>query len=107
MTFQPQDQNSEQRPPFAGIWALVCSVLCFLLLEPFGELVSLLVQREGFDGVPAWVIGLFVTFATMIPLGLLFLIWAFIIGGKYTRMLCIFFTFSGLLFIGGMVCGYW
>ena len=91
--------NTGQRlkSPFAGMWCLCCSVICAILLGPIGALAGCVALGFGYDDVGAWWAGLLFTFVTMIPLGLVFLVWGFIIGGKYTRWLCAFWVLLALV----------
>jgi hypothetical protein len=75
--------------PCAGTWALVYSVACVALGLPMAIMFAL-----GTGLAVAYCVLLL-----MFALGLLFLIWAFIIGGKYTRWLGAFWALLLLMCI--------
>jgi hypothetical protein len=78
-------ENTEQRQksPFAGMWCLACSVACFLFVFPLAM----------YAGVEVYLV--------ILAVGLLFLIGAFVIGGKYTRWLGAFWA----LLVLSSICG--
>ena len=91
--------ESKTRRPFAGIRTLIYSIACLVLCAPIGELAGHVAMCLGYKDVDAWVVGLLFVFVVIVPIGLLFMIWGFIIGGKWTRRLCItwaFFVFVGI-----------
>jgi hypothetical protein len=103
--------NLRLRKPFAGVRALVCSYACVVLALPIAIGMARIViyflppEIEGI-GI-AWGVILH-TWLTMIALGLLFLVWASIIGGKFTRLLCKISALLALAIIfGAFVVANW
>ena len=76
--------------PFAGMWVLICSVVCVLGSPIAVVVVVFCLPYEG--DVVAFYVERSVRGAMCVP-GFIFLIWAFVIGGKSTRWLCMAWAF--------------
>ena len=104
----PSDLSGKIKKPFAGLWALICSVACVTLFFPIAGAASGIVVHlyhkgyfvpKMYDDVGLGWNTVFYTLFVMTTLGLLFLVLGIIIGGKYTRILCAIFTFIVFLII--------
>ena len=86
------DTGQKLKSPYAGMWALVCSVACAPAIFPIVLLVGTLAfifERIDGDG---WTIVVSITAVATVFLMLLFLVWGFIIGGRCTRRACAFWA---------------
>jgi positive regulator of sigma E activity len=86
-----RDTEQQWKSPLAGVWCLGCSIASFFLFPLIGIMVAAVVALFTPMGEMAtWCIrgGLIAA----ITFGPLFLVLGFVIAGKYTRWLCIFWA---------------
>jgi len=91
------DAGQRLKSPWAGLWCLGCSVASAPMIFPIvllaGTLAFIFERIDG-DG---WTIVVSIAAGIVVFLMLLFLVWGFVIGGKYARWLCAFWALLALV----------
>jgi len=101
MQENPSDKTEQQsKSPWAGMWCLVCSVVCIAPIAPVSWMAGAIAVYF-IDGNPKQVgtNAMVVTFLVLASIGFLFLVWGIVIGGKYTLWACAFWAFLAFVFV--------